>query len=48
MTLADANVMSAAKELYAIAKIVRQEMGVEDADYFDDLEAAIAKAEGRL
>ena len=42
-----ANLIAAAPQLLAIARRVRQEMGVEDSDYIDDLEAALAKAEGR-
>ena len=44
---ANAHLISAAPELYAIAKIVAQEMGIEDTEHYDALMAAIAKAEGR-
>jgi hypothetical protein len=44
---ADGHLISAAPELYAIAKIVIQEMGIEDTEHYDALVAAIAKAEGK-
>lgn len=45
--IANGHLLSAAPQLLAIAKIVIEEMGIEDTDHYDDLVAAIKKAEGR-
>jgi hypothetical protein len=45
--IANGHLLAAAPQLLAIAKIVVEEMGVDDTEYYDDLVAAIKKAEGK-